>query len=201
MTRSRDDDDWDDDDRPRRKSRRARDEDDDDDRPHSTQKKKRKSGGLSPLVWIGAGGGALVLIVVIIVLVVVLIPSQPRITEENIQKIKIGMSQKDVEKIFGAPGKVVIKSQMRLGGKEVEIRPLGRFQGSSLPMELYGRQSCGGLLTRCSLPAHSASCIQVRRPASGPDLLLRQFPCSARYPLRSTANNNLGFRVALVQSR
>jgi hypothetical protein len=118
MTRSRDDDDWDDDDRPRRKSRRARDEDDDDDRPRSTQKKKRKSSGLSPLVWIGAGGGALVLIVGIIVLVVMLIPSQPKITEENIQKIKIGMSQKDVEKIFGSPGKVVSKNQM--GGKEAK---------------------------------------------------------------------------------
>jgi len=119
MTRSRDDDDWDDDDRPRRKSRRARDEDDDDDaRPRSTQKKKRKSGGLSPMVWIGAGVGALVLIVVIIVLMVVLIPSGPKITVENIQKIKTGMSQKDVERIFGAPGKVVSKSQM--GGKETK---------------------------------------------------------------------------------
>jgi hypothetical protein len=118
MPRSRDDDDWDDDDRPRRKSRRARDEDDDDDRPRSTQKKKQKSGGLSPLVWIGAGGGAILLIVVIIVLVVVLIPSEPKLTEENIQKIKIGMSQKDVEKIFGAPGKVVSKSQ--IGGKEAK---------------------------------------------------------------------------------
>jgi hypothetical protein len=119
MPRSRDDDDWDDDDRPRRKSRRARGEDDDY-RPRSTQKKKRKSGGLSPMVWIGAGVGALVLIVVSIGLVVavVLIPSEPMITVENIQKIKTGMSQKDVEKIFGAPGKVVSKSQM--GGIEAK---------------------------------------------------------------------------------
>ena len=73
------------------------------------------------MVWIGAGVGALVLIVVsigLVVVVVVLIPSEPKITVENIQKIKTGMSQKDVEKIFGAPGKVVSKSQM--GGKEAK---------------------------------------------------------------------------------
>ena len=188
MTRSRDDDDWDDDDRPPQVAHvhEMRTMTLTTDR---TRLRKRNGNRAAFLRWCGsarAGGAA----------------RSDRghhrswsggadsrrsrgLRRRTFQKIKIGMSQKDVEKIFGGfPGKVV--QQKSDGRQRGQIRPLGRFQGSSLPMELYGRQSLwrafDTLLAACSFPPRKS---QVRRQPSCIDLLLRHSLAAPRYPLQA----------------
>src|SRR5262249_59815669 len=84
----------DEDDRPRRTRRSDPDEDDEEDRP----RKRRRSGGGGIPVWVWiAGGGGLLAIGLIVVLVLVLTGGG------GYDKIKEGMSEKEVRDIMGKP--------------------------------------------------------------------------------------------------
>jgi len=91
--RSRDDDDEDDDDAPKSK-RRSRDDDDDDDDDRPRKKKKKR--GIPMWVWLASGGGGLVVILLILFLFVFGGGS-------NFDKIKEGMTSKEVTDILGEP--------------------------------------------------------------------------------------------------
>jgi len=89
------------DDRPRRPRRSDPDEEDDEDRP---RKRRRSGGGGIPLwVWIAGGGGLLAVGGLILVLVLVL-------GGGGYDKIKEGMSEKEVTDIMGKPDQEFIMS-------------------------------------------------------------------------------------------
>jgi hypothetical protein len=69
-------------------------------------------------VWLAGGGAGARVLIAVVAVVLVIVFSKPRFSLDNMSKIKVGMSQKEVEGILG-PGTVV--SQER-----VPIPPDGR---------------------------------------------------------------------------
>jgi hypothetical protein len=108
-----------DEERPARKKRRAApppdeeveevvaagdEEDDYDDRPSRRRPVRKAKGGAPLWVWLAAGGGGLLLIVVVVVLVLVLAGGgNSKVTKENYDKLKAGMSEAEVTAILGSP--------------------------------------------------------------------------------------------------
>jgi LSD1 subclass zinc finger protein len=94
----------DDEDEPRPKKRRAdedEEDEDEDDRPRKKKKKRKKSGGGIPAwVWIAGGGGAAALA---LVLVLVLFVFGGGGNVANLDKVKVGMTEKEVYDLVGKP--------------------------------------------------------------------------------------------------
>lgn len=78
----------------------------DDDRPR-TKKKSNKSGGLPVGLLVGGGVGLLLVVGVIVLLVVLLGGGNGKLTAENVAKVKMGMSEREVIALVGQPTETI----------------------------------------------------------------------------------------------
>jgi hypothetical protein len=119
------------DDRPRGR----RDEDDYDDREYEHDRPAApRKGGIPLWVWL-AGGGGLALLVLVVGVVVILLASGAvgnKVTAENYQKLKMGMSEAEVRAILGNPsesadaGAFLGRAPRGLGSMRVLVWKSGR---------------------------------------------------------------------------
>jgi predicted Zn finger-like uncharacterized protein len=107
--RRRDDDE--DDDAPRR-SRRRRDDDEDDDAPRGSRQ-RAGAGSYLPLI-LGIGGGVALLAVVLVAVVLLMGGFGSRVTRENFDKVRAGMTEAELTAILGTPRDALKDAQDRL---------------------------------------------------------------------------------------
>lgn len=78
-------------------------EEDYEDRPSRRRPVRKAKGGVPLWVWLAAGGGGLLLIVVVVLVLVFAGGGNSKVTKENYDKLKAGMSEAEVTAILGSP--------------------------------------------------------------------------------------------------